>query len=68
MKKWVKKLCAAILMTCMLGTVSGTAAAAEEADQKVIPFPLQQEAEEELQKEVSAFEITAKHREMADTP
>lgn len=65
MKKWVKKLCAAILMTCMLGTVSGTAAAAEEADQKVIPFPLQQEAEEELQKEVSAFEITAKHREMA---
>ena len=65
MKKWVKKLCAAILMTCMLGTVSGTAAAAEEADKKVIPFPLQQEAEEELQKEVSAFEITAKHREMA---
>lgn len=65
MKKWVRKLCAAILLTCMLGTVLGTVAAAEEADPKVIPFPLQQDAEKELQKEVSAFEITAKHREMA---
>lgn len=61
MKKWVRKLCAAILLTCILGTV----AAAEEADSKVIPFPSQQDAEEQLQKEMSAFEITAKHREMA---
>ena len=60
-----RKLCAAILLTCILGTVLGTVAAAEEADSKVIPFPLQQDAEKQLQKEMSAFEITAKHREMA---
>ncbi len=51
-----------LLIFCITALLSGSGIA--EGD-KIIP--MQQEAEEQLQKELGAFEITANQREMAKT-
>ena len=64
MKKWMMRLVAVVALSCMLGTAV-FAEGSDGSDGKNDFDRRQQEAEEELEEELGAFEITANQRELA---
>ena len=61
MKQWIMSFCVIVTLFCL----SGTAAFAEETEEKNAYISLNEKTENELQKELGAFEITANQRELA---